>query len=287
MALSRRLLAITLAIMSGGTAWAGPAPAGPLGGVKTWAVYYGAAPETAAELARFDLVVLDPTRHPPLNNVKRHGALLLMYVSLGEVNIHSPAYASIATEPWVLAPNPNWPEARRLDPRAPGYERWLLERVVPAALTGPVNGLFLDTADTPMELERAEPERYGGAAEALERVLGVLHRAHPRALLVLNGGLPLVERSRPMLAGVAVESILTDYDFKAQRYRARAPEAARERAAALRRVTALGLPVLALEYAPPDDAAWTQSLITKTRAAGLIPYISTIGLDKVFTQTLR
>ena len=118
-------------------------------------------------------------------------------------------------------------------------------------------------------------------------MLGVLHRAHPRALLVLNGGLPLVERSRPMLAGVAVESILTDYDFKAQRYRARAPEAARERAAALRRVTALGLPVLALEYAPPDDAAWTQSLIAKTRAAGLVPYISTIGLDKVFTQTLR
>ena len=36
-----------------------------------------------------------------------------------------------------------------------------------------------------------------------------------------------------------------------------------------------------------NDAAWTQSLITKTRAAGLIPYISTIGLDKVFTQTLR
>src|SRR5713226_307561 len=175
-----------------------PIATGPLDGIKTWAVYYGAAPETAADLARFDLVVLDPTRHPPLNNVKRHGALLLMYVSLGEVNIHSPAYPSIATEPWVLAPNPNWPEARRLDPRAPGYERWLLER--------------------------AEPARFGGATEALERVLGALHRAHPRALLVLNGGLPLVERSRPMLAGVAVESILTDYDFKAQRNRARATE---------------------------------------------------------------
>jgi len=41
LALGRRLLAITLAIMSGGTAWAGPSPTGPLGGVKTWAVYHG------------------------------------------------------------------------------------------------------------------------------------------------------------------------------------------------------------------------------------------------------
>ena len=51
--------------------------------------------------------------------------------------------------------------------------------------------------------------------------------------------------------------------------------------------TIVGAIILALEYAPPDDAAWTQSLIAKTRAAGHIPYISTIGLDKVFTQTLR
>ena len=54
MALGRRLLAITLAIMSGGTAWAGSAPTGPLRGVETWAVNHGAAPETAAELARFE-----------------------------------------------------------------------------------------------------------------------------------------------------------------------------------------------------------------------------------------
>src|SRR5207237_4910287 len=69
LALSRRLLAITLAIMSGGTAWAGPAPAGPLGGGKSWAVCYGSAPETAAELARFALVVLDPPPPPPLNTL--------------------------------------------------------------------------------------------------------------------------------------------------------------------------------------------------------------------------
>lgn len=286
MAVGRRLLAAVLAIVSGAVAWAGPSAAGPLEGIRTWAVYYGAAPEVARDLSRFDAVVLDPARHPPLEGVKRHGALLLMYVSLGEVNIHHAAYPPIAREPWVLAANPHWPEARQLDPRAPGYERWLLDQVVPAALAGPVNGLFLDTADTSIELERAEPARFRGAADALGRVLEALHRAHPRAILVLNGGLPLVERSRGLLSGVAVESVFSDYDLKRGRYRPRPAAEARDRLAALRRIAGLGLPVLALEYAPPEDPLWVERLIRDSRAAGLVPYVSTIGLDQVFTSTL-
>lgn len=286
MAVGRRLLATVLAIASGGAAEAGPSAARPLEGIRTWAVYYGAAPEAVRDLSRFDAVVLDPARHPPLDGVKRYGALLLMYVSLGEVNIHHPAYPPIAHEPWVLAANPYWPEARQLDPRAPAYERWLLDQVVPAALAGPVNGLFLDTADTSIELERAEPARFRGAADALGRVLEVLHRAHPRAILVLNGGLPLVERSRGVLSGVAVESVFTDYDFKRGRYRERPVAEVRERLAALRSIAGLGMPVLALEYAPPGDARWVKRLIRDSRAAGFVPYVSTIGLDQVFTSTL-
>ena len=80
--------------------------------------------------------MLDPHGHPPLPLVKLHGALVLTYVSLGEVNTNHLEYAAIAGEPWVLSPNPSWPDARRLDVRAPGYERWLLDRVVPGALAG-------------------------------------------------------------------------------------------------------------------------------------------------------
>jgi hypothetical protein len=284
--LDRWLVASILAIVSNGAAWAGPCSAESLQGIRTWAVYYGAAPEAARDLSRFDAVVLDPARHPPLEAVKRQGALLLMYVSLGEVNIHHATYPAIAHEPWVLRTNPDWPEARQLDPRAPGYERWLLDQIVPAALAGPVDGLFLDTADTPLELERGEPARFRGAADALARVLEALHRAHPRALLVLNGGLPLVDRARGVLSGVAVESIFTDYDLKRKRYRLRSAAEAREKLAAVRRIAGLGLPVVTLEYAPPADRQWINRLIHDSRAAGFVPYISTIGLDQVFTSTL-
>jgi polysaccharide biosynthesis protein PelA len=288
--LTRRLLALGLALGLGGASApasgvAVASPVRPLAGVRTWVVYYGAAPEAARDLARFDVVVLDPHGHPPLPLVKRHGSLVLTYVSLGEVNTHHPEFAAIAGEPWVLAANSSWPDARGLDVGAPAYERWLLDRVVPAALAGPVDGLFLDTADAALERERADPRRYAGAARALERVLTELKRRKPRALLLLNSGLPLAERLPGVLDGVALESVWTDYDFKAQAYRVRPADEAETRAALLGRVAALGLPVFTLEYAPGGGAE-PADLIRRARARGFVPYVSTIGLDQVSTHTL-
>jgi len=285
--LTRRLLAAALVLGLGGASAPAASSIRPLAGVRTWAVYYAAAPEAAADLARFDVVVLDPHAHPPLPLVKRHGSLLLTYVSLGEVNTNHPEYAAIAGEPWVLSPNPSWPDARRLDVRAPAYERWLLDRVVPGALAGPVNGLFLDTADTALDLEQADPRRFKGAARALERVLAEMKRRHPRALLMINGGLPIAERLPTVLDAVALESIWTDYDFKAKAYRVRPADEAESRALLLNRVVALGLPVFTLEYTAADRGTpWPAELIQRSRARGFIPYVSTIGLDQVSTHTL-
>jgi polysaccharide biosynthesis protein PelA len=286
--LRRRPLAAVLALglvaaSAPGAPWAA-SPIRPLAGVRTWVVYYGAAPEVAGDLARFDVVVLDPHGHPPLPAVKQHGSLVLMYVSLAEVNTNHPEFADIAAEPWVLTANPNWPEARRLDVRAPAYERWLLDRVVPRALTAGVNGLFLDTADTALELERVEPAKYRGAAAALGRVLEEMKRRNPRVILLLNGGLRLVERRPRAVDAVAVESVWTDYDFKGQAYRARPPEEAESRAAELRRVADLGVTVFTLDYVASADRA--AEPIRLARARGFIPYVSTIGLDRVSTYTL-
>jgi hypothetical protein len=290
--LTRRLIAAALALgLGGATVPAGGASAPPmirpLAGVRTWVVYYGADASAGPDLARFDVVVLDPHGHPPLPVIKRYGAVVLTYVSLGEVNTSHPEYAAIKDEPWVLAPNPSWPDARRLDVRAEAYRRWLLDRVVPAALAGPVNGLFLDTADSALDLEHTDPARHAGMAQALERVLGEMKRRNPRALLMLNGGLPVAERLPQSLDAVALESIWSDYDFKTQRYRVRPADEAEARAAPLARVAALGLPVFTIEYAAAEPGArWPAEMIRRARARGFVPYVSTIGLDRVSLLTL-
>jgi hypothetical protein len=258
----------------------------PLGSIRTWAVYYGAMPEAADDLARFDLVVIDPVRHPPLPAVKRLGALVLAYASLGEVNVNHPAFSEIADAPWVLGANPHWPEARRLDPRPEPYERWLLERVIGPALDGPVHGLFLDTADTALALEEEAPARYGGVKAALERTLRLVRERHPRVVIVLNAGLPLAARLGPVIDGIALESVWTDYDFGAKRYLRRDLPAAEARAAELAAVARRGVRALTLEYTDPDETAWTADVLSRSRARGFVPYVATIALDRVFTTPL-
>jgi polysaccharide biosynthesis protein PelA len=257
-----------------------------LAGIRTWAVYYGGAPEAAMTLSRFDVVVIDPGAHPSLETVRRVGTRILAYVSLGEVNVNHPLFAPIAGAPWVLEANDNWPEARRLDVRAPGYESWLLDSVVPAALATGANGLFLDTADTPLEAERAQPARFAGSREALTRVVLRLREQYPDVLIVLNGGLPLVDRVHAVIDAVALESVWSTYDFESKSYIRRGEAAARERLALLRGVAARGVPVLTLEYAAPDDEPWIHRLLALSRAQGFVPYVSTIGLTDLFTHSL-
>ena len=89
-----------------------------------------------------------------------------------------------------------------------------------------------------------------------------------------------------MVDGVALESVWTDYDFKAKAYRVRPAEDAESRAAQLGRVAALGMIAFTLEYAAADGGLTPAELIRRSRARGFVPYVSTIGLDQVSTHTL-
>jgi hypothetical protein len=259
----------------------------PLAAIKTWAAYYGTAAGAALPLARFDLVVVDPGAHPPLDVITAQGARVLAYVSLAEVKVNHRHYPIIAAESWVLEANPNRPEARRLDVRAAGYEEWLFGRVVGSALTAGVHGLFLDTADTALEMERTDPARWSGSTTALARILTRLRRDHPGMLVVLNGGTALAESVDPaLLDAVVSECIWSNYDVAARKYLVRSPEEAALRAAPLRRLIARGLAVLTLEYAPPNERKAIANMIALSRREAFVPYVATIGLGEVFTFTL-
>ena len=287
MGLTRRLLAAALVLGLGGASAPAASPSRPLAGVRTWVVYYAAAPEAAVDLARFDVVVLDPHAHPPLPLVKRHGSLLLTYVSLGEVNTSHPEFAAIASEPWVLSPNPSWPDARRLDVRAPAYERWLLDRVVPGALAGPVNGLFLDTADTALDLERADPRALQGRGPgARARARGdeappPAGAAHDQRWSPHRGAAP--DRAGRGRARVHLDRLR----FQGQGLPGAAGRRGGVAGAAPGPRGRAGPAVFTLEYTAADRGApWPAELIRRSRARGFIPYVSTIGLDQVSTHTL-
>ncbi|HXE43073.1 MAG TPA: endo alpha-1,4 polygalactosaminidase, partial [Candidatus Baltobacteraceae bacterium] len=100
---------------------------------EKFAVYY-ADQAKLEEFKPYQLVVLDGTHHPDLQPLKEDGKILLGYLSLGEVNKNSPAFATLRTHNLVLQENPNWKDAYAIDIRDPQWAKIVLEDLVPAIL---------------------------------------------------------------------------------------------------------------------------------------------------------
>ncbi len=256
--------------------------------LTSWVVYYAedVAPEV---LGRFELVVLDPDRHPSLLPRGVDRPVYLSYLSLGEAEPHRAYFESVKDAPWLVGQNPNW-RAWMVDLRAPEWRRLILRELIPAILAQGFDGLFLDTLDTAVHLEeQVDPERFAGMKDSLVDLINEIGQAFPEAYLCLNRGLPLWPRLASLAEAVVVEDFSTSYDFETETYLLQPEEVVQEhlhRIASLK-AAAPNIAVLTLDYVAPNDYRAARRAIERARQAGLTPYVSDIDLDEVYLYTLR
>jgi uncharacterized protein (TIGR01370 family) len=246
-----------------------------LPGVHTWAVFYGAK-ATDAALQTPDLLVLEPDQpwNPAL--LRRTGQLVLAYLSLGEVN-ESRAYFQKLDPSALLGKNPHWPGAMTVDPGNASWRSEVLDKLAPSMLQQGYDGFFLDTLDVGAELER---QGHPGALKAMAGLVNELKARYPQAVIVANGGLDLLPDAAHALSALAVESVVTNYDFNAQRYLRRAPEQAQARIAQLQGIQRqYGLSILTIEYVSPQTPGEGDAIALSILQAGFVPFVSDIGLN--------
>ncbi|MBL8805516.1 MAG: endo alpha-1,4 polygalactosaminidase [Rhodospirillales bacterium] len=250
-----------------------------------WAVYYGAdAPDDA--FAGYRLVVFDSDRHPDIEPVVARRGQALGYLSIGEVHRTRSYFTEVEREGLLVYENPNWPGAFAVDVRDPRWRRRVVDELVPSILARGFQGVFLDTADTAIDLERRDRTKFAGSTLATIELVKAIRNRNPGMPIILNRGyeiLPAVETAIDM---VLAESLVTDWDFQGKAPRMAPPglhasqvellSAARKRRPALR--------VLALEYWTPEDTATIRSIYGKVRALGFAPYVATVALDRVVPE---
>jgi uncharacterized protein (TIGR01370 family) len=250
-----------------------------------WAVYYGAeAPPDAFDL--FDMVVFDSDRHPDIEPIAARRGVAIGYLSIGEVHRSRAYFAEVEREGILLAENPNWPGAFEVDVRDPRWRRRVVEELVPSILARGFQGVFLDTADTALELELRDRTRFAGATLATIELVRAIKRRHPQAVVVLNRGyaiLPAVENAIDM---VLAESLVTAWDFKTGTPHLAPPQQHAAEAALLKAAAERNrkLRLLALEYWPPEDGRRIAEIYAKVRALGFAPYVATVALDRVVPE---
>lgn len=250
------------------------------------ALYYGANPPWD-ELAAFDLVVVEPG-HVKLPVVrpdvpaKGPGWLgtrteLLAYVSVGEVHPSRPYFKALP-EAWRAGANTAWGSIV-IDQARPEWPAWFVEHAVAPLWREGYRGFFLDTLDSFHLIAKTDAERERQQA-GLIRVVRAIKAAYPEAKLVFNRGFEILPQVHELATAVAAESLFRGWDAGRNAYR-EVNEADRDwligQLATVR--DRYRLPVLAIDYVPPEQRELARDTARRIAALGFMPWVSNPALD--------
>ncbi len=208
-------------------------------------VYYGDYFPKECE-KDYNVFILSPnTKANIAQMAKNH--LVAGYLSLGEVDSNQMYFEKINYEKFILHNNPIWPDARLVDIRDAAWHRFILDEMIPSLIQKGFNGLFMDTLDSVLELERTFPDRYKGSIESLILLIMKIKQQYPDLRLISNNAFSVLPQIDSLLEYALAESLYTDYDFSSNRYQLAKDDQRLHRAANL--FSYLNSQALVLEYA--------------------------------------
>lgn len=247
-----------------------------------WVVYYSdKAPEEA--LLPYRVVVLDSKYHPPFERLKERGAVVLGYISLGEVEKHRPWYDEVKNWGILSEENPNWPGSYYVDVRDKRWVKLVVEKLAADLLRQGFDGFFLDTLDNPPHLERTDPKRWAGMTKASARLVKALRHNWPSARIMLNRAYEILPDTATALDYALGESVYTTWNFNLERAELQPEDDYRFQVNALkdaqRRNPALS--VMTLDYWDLSDVKKVREIYALQRANGFSPYVSVVTLDRI------
>jgi endo-alpha-1,4-polygalactosaminidase (GH114 family) len=179
-------------------------------------VYYGDFFPAECE-KDYSVFILSPHTQANITELA-HTHLVAGYLSLGEVDSKQSYFNKIGHKSFVLHRNPFWPDARLVDVRDLAWQGFILHEMIPNLIEKGYNGLFLDTLDSAIELERLYPKRYKGSIENLISFIKKIKQQYPNLKLIANNAFSILPKIDSLLEYVLAESLFTSYDFASKKY---------------------------------------------------------------------
>jgi polysaccharide biosynthesis protein PelA len=252
---------------------------------EKFAVYYSDQASTD-DFTPYQLVVLDAKHHPPIQPLLEHGKTVLGYISLGEVKNSDFYYNDLKDKGLTMAENPNWPGSYNIDIRNPYWTKLVVEDIIPSLLRDGFSGVFFDTLDSPLYLETSTPQKFKGMEDAAVRLLQAVRMHYPDMPIMVNRGYTALPRIASLIDMELGESVYADYNFSTKKYGKVSTEDYKLQVQWLNEAKQKNpkLKVYTLDYADPDDSSTISAIYKTERENGFIPYVATVGLDRLVPE---
>ena len=250
-----------------------------------WVVCY-AADVSHLVFEPYELIVLDSEHHPPLSILKEKGKTLLGYISLGEVESYRSHFNALRSENLLLMENENWRGSFFIDMRDNRWKVRVIEELIPDILRRGFDGLFLDTLDNPIELERRHSIHYQGMTTAAVELVRSIRLHYPNIKIMLNRAYEIIPQLGGVIDMILGESVFATYDFQEKTYKLVDQQTYREQVKLLQVAQKIfpKLKIMTLDYWDPTDPKGITKIYNEQRKNGFLPYVSTIELDKVVSE---
>ena len=250
------------------------------------AVYYG-KDASMSELALFDIAVVEAEQgyDPVKFRNTWPSSELYAYASVAEAG-NERAYLKKIPAAWKMARNGAW-NSVVIDQTPEQWPAFFAEEVIGPLWQKGFRGFFLDTMDS---YRLAEKFNEAEQQDGLVRVIKTLNARFPGIKLILNRGFEIVPRVKDQIQMVAAESLFRGWDANLKRY---IDVPAKDREWLLAQLQTIRerdkLPVLAIDYVPPNDRDAMRATAKQIADLGIIPWISdsllfTLGMGTVEAQ---
>ncbi len=179
--------------------------------INSFSINYGKLNPSQIDGKQMVIVEPDNYNHVEIMSLKKTGAKIIGYVSLGEVNPNRWYYSSLQ-ERGFLGENKNW-GSYYINLKDSVSREILLNRVVANIVKKGVDGLFLDTVDDVAPYtDKAYLQPY------MVELIKDIHQRFPGMVIIQNAGLFLLSKTRPYIYGDLIEDVASAYNFSDKSY---------------------------------------------------------------------
>ena len=247
-------------------------------------LYYGNTPLPDDILYAFDWIILDPDS-PCIKVINekfylKHKPKLFGYLSVGEIEKYRSYFHKI--KKFSMGRNPVW-DSLIADIRNSQYTNFLLDYVAKNIIDKGFDGFFLDTLDSYQIA--AKKSQWPDFQKALVNFVKKLKQRYPTKLIIINRGFEIFDKVYPYIDGVLIEGLFQGLDNH-KNYVAVSPKERKWLLSRLNKIKQKGIPIIVVDYVPPQKKSLAQKVAQKIVSLGFIPYIadkelSTIGLTNI------
>lgn len=234
------------------------------------------------QLCLYDILVVDP--HSNFNPEDCKGLnQTYAYVSLGEIPKDFPLIKKIKAD-WILGQNKAWNKNFIIDQTQKSWQTFFINEIIAPLWNRGYRGFFFDTLDS-YYITTHDPKLQQKQIDSMVSLIQQIKVRYPQAKIILNRGFKLLPQVQHQIDAVVIESLYQGWYQEKNAYKETPPQDQKYLWDEITKIRAMNIPIIIIDYLPPDQQQRAQQLAEKLSQQGFIPWITNNQLHQIYLKS--